>query len=203
MRRIIFLMILFAFSSSVVFAQINRPEVIKKKTTGQTKTTPAPTTAPATVTPVYSLTAVKANIRTGADNKEFPSTVWVFLSSRSNTATASFKQENLKNEMKSNSNTEFGLEKSGNGSMTLDDLQKSGLQLQIWYHANFQFDAWKIEGVSITLEFRDQNNNLHPTYGQKTITFGNANGFLNGYFERKMICTTDGYFNPLSAQVTE
>lgn len=204
MGRFIFLVSICVFTSTAVFAQINRPEVVKKKTAPeQTKTAPAQTTPPATVTPVYSLTAVKANIRTGADNKEYPSDVRVTLSARSNTATASFKQENLKNEMKINSNTEFGLEKSGNGNITLDDLQKKGLQLRIWYHANFQLDAWKIEGVSISLEFRDQNGNLHPTYGQKTISFGNATGFLNGYFEREMICTTDGYFNPLSAQITE
>ena len=64
-------------------------------------------------------------------------------------------------------------------------------------------EARKIEGISITLEFRDQHGNLHPTLGQKTITFSNASGFLNGYFERKMICTTDWYFNPLTAQITQ
>lgn len=201
MKKIILLLpaICFLFFSSP--AQVNKPEVIKKKMgTVQTKTTPAQT--PAT-TPVYTLTAVKANIRTGSDNKEFPSLVWAFLSARSGTAGATFKQENLKNEMKVNSNTEFGLEKYGTGNITLSDLQSQGLQFEIWYFANFQLDAWKIEGVSITLEFRDQQGNLHPTLGQKTISFGNATGFLNGYFETKMICTTDGYFNPLTAQITK
>jgi hypothetical protein len=64
-------------------------------------------------------------------------------------------------------------------------------------------DAWKIEGVTLTLEFRDQNGNPHPTLGQKVITFSNAQGFLNGYFERSMTCTTDGYFNPLTAQISQ
>lgn len=190
-----------SFVSLSAFSQIDRPDLMKRKTApAQTKTTPAQTTA---TTPVYNLTAVKANIRTGSDNKEFPSDVKTYLTARSNTATASFRQVNLKSEMKSNSNTEFGLEKYGSGSITLADLQTNGLKFEIYYHANFQFDAWKIEGVSITLEFRDQEGNLHPTLGQKTISLSNANGFLNGYFERRMICTTDGYFNPLSTQFSE
>ena len=65
-----------------------------------------------------------------------------------------------------------------------------------------EFDAWKIQGVTVTLEFRDQNGNLHPSLGQKTITFSNANGFLNGYNGTlTMICNTDGYLNPLSAYI--
>lgn len=155
--------------------------------------------------PVYSLTAVKVNIRTGNDNKEYPSSVRTTLGVRGSQMEYSFfVQENLKNEMKSNSNTEYGLEKrTGNlKDITLDVLQNTGVQFRISYYANFQFDAWKIEGVSVTLEFRDQNGNLHPTLAQKTITFSNANGFLNGYPGTNMMtCTTDGYFNPLSSNI--
>ena len=117
---------------------------------------------------------------------------------------AYFVQENLKNEMRSNSNTEFGLEKKGENlkDINLAVLQTTGFHFRIDYSANFQFDAWKIEGVTVTLEFRDQNGNLHPSLGQKTITFSNANGFLNGYDgTRSMNCNTDGYFNPLSAYI--
>ena len=203
MKRIIFSIAILVLTSSVAIGQITRPAIIKKKTEpGQTKTAPAETAPPAPVTLVYTLTAVKANIRTGTDNKEFPSVVRAGLSAR-NSSAAYFKQENLKNEMKVNSNTEFGLEKAGTGPITLDDLQKNGLRFDISYFANFQLDAWKIEGVTITLEFRDQFGNLHPAYGQKSITFGNASGFLNGYNENRMTCTTDGYFNPLSAQITK
>jgi hypothetical protein len=155
--------------------------------------------------PVYSLIAVKANIRTGNDNKEYPSGVRTTLGVRgSRMEYAYFVQENLKNEMRSNSNTEFGLERAtGNfKDITLEALQNAGCEVRISYDANFQLDAWKIEGVSVTLEFRDQDGNLHPTLPQKTITFTNANGFLNGYpGTTMMICTTDGYFNPLSAYI--
>ncbi|MFN8253384.1 MAG: hypothetical protein U0V75_16060 [Ferruginibacter sp.] len=198
MKKIIITAAIVSFASLNAAAQITKPIIIKKQMEPVKTTAPAPPPAP-----VYTLAAVKANIRTGADNKEYPSVVWAFLSSNSPTANCSFKQESLKNEMRSNSNTEFGLEKPVNNSITLDDLQKNGCRFTIWYFANFQFDAWKIEGVSITLEFRDQQGNLHPTLGQKTITFGNANGFLNGYGETRMICTTDGYFNPLTAQITK
>ncbi len=167
---------------------------------------PAPTTKTGTdnqVVPVYTLSAVKVNIKTGPDNKEYPSEVRTTVGVRgSGMEYAYFVQENLKNEMRSNSNTEFGLEKrTVNGKdITLEYLQNAGIRLTINYRANFQLDAWKIEGVTVTLEFRDQNGNLHPTLAQKTITFSNANGFLNGYPGTTiMTCHTDGYFNPLSA----
>ena len=107
--------------------------------------------------------------------------------------------------MRSNTSTEFGLEKKTVPSMqdiSLNVLQNAGIRFSIRYSANFQLDAWKIEGVIFTVEFRDQNGNLHPTLGTKTITFNNANGFLNGYAgTTAMICNTDGYFNPLSASI--
>lgn len=156
--------------------------------------------------PIYNLTAAKVNIRTGNDNKEYPSNVIVTLGARgSSNVHCYFKQSNLKNEMKGNSNTEFGLEKfctNPGQEMPLQILQIQGLYLKINYLANFKFDAWKIENIAVTIEFRDQNGNLHPTLAQKTITFSNANGFLNGYDGIKaMVCTTDGYFNPLSANI--
>jgi|ERR1035437_1013127 hypothetical protein len=207
MKKLLFLIFLASLQFSSTQAQqiskanliLNKP--VKATGTTQNKTTPATQT---TVS-VYSLTSVRVNIRTGNDNKEYPSGVRVSLGARgSNMVYAYFVQENLKNEMKSNSNTEFGMEKAGKNlkDITLDVLQNTGFELRIAYSANFQFDAWKIEGVSVTLEFRDQNGNLHPSLGQKTITFGNSNGFLNGYDgTRNMICTSNGYFNPLSAYI--
>lgn len=201
MKKILLILVIMAIACTTISAQLTKPVFTKKKIEPAKTTTPAPLPPPPAQ--IYSLTAVKANIRTGHDNKEYPSIVWAFFSSRSNNATASFKQENLKNEMRSNSNTEFGLEKNGNGSITLDDLQKNGFRFTVWYFANFQFDAWKIENIMVTLEFRDQQGNLHPTLGQKTVSFGNATGYLNGYGESKMICNSDGYFNPLTAQISK
>lgn len=217
MKKLLFITILAALTISTATAQIIQKSVPPVKQNVMLKTVPAPpppapappppatnkTTAAGTEnTPVYRLTAVKVNIRTGNDNKEYPSGVRTTLGVRgSGMEYFYFVQNNLKNEMKSNTNTEFGLEKAiGNfKEITLDALQNAGCEIRINYSANFQLDAWKIEGVTATLEFRDQNGNLHPTLSQKTITFSNANGFLNGYpGTTTMICNTDGYFNPLS-----
>lgn len=64
-------------------------------------------------------------------------------------------------------------------------------------------DAWKIENVSLSLEFRDGKGNLHPTSGKKTITFTNASTFLDEFDKRLLICTADAYFNPLSSFTTK
>ena len=217
MKKLLFITVLSAFIINTAISQViqktvpaAKQNVIIKTVPGSPLPPPPPATNKSTNTsnqntPVYSLTAVRVNIRTGNDNKEYPSNVRTSLGvSGSGMEYAYFVQENLKNEMRSNSNTEFGLEKrTGNlKDITLDVLQNAGFHFRISYAANFQFDAWKIEGVSVTLEFRDQNGNLHPTLAQKTITFSNANGFLNGYpGTTTMICNTDGYFNPLSANI--
>ncbi|MGZ8559521.1 MAG: hypothetical protein ACXWWC_14350 [Chitinophagaceae bacterium] len=221
MKKLLLIIILAAFTISTATSQTVQKSVPPVKKNVIIKTVPAapppppppaappqPATNKSTGTanqnaPVYSLTSVRANIKTGNDNKEYPSNVRTGLSVRgSNMQHVYFLQENLKNEMRSNTNTEFGLERRGGNlkDLTLDVLQNAGCHFRITYSANFQLDAWKIEGVTVTLEFRDQNGNLHPTLGQKTINFSNANGFLNGYpGTTTMICNTDGYFNPLSA----
>ena len=87
--------------------------------------------------------------------------------------------------MQVNSTTEFGLNKWTNtkniGSYLLTDIQQSGIILRILYRPNLFTDARRIEGISVTLEFKDQNGNLHPTLGSKTITFNNTSGFLNNW----------------------
>jgi hypothetical protein len=215
MKKLLLITILCAFALSNLNAQIGTSKTLRNtQSLDQAIPPPPPPTNSKTSGPisntdvstsVYSLTSVRVNIRTGNDNKEFPSVVRVSVSVRGgNMEYAYFLQDNLKNEMKSNSNTEFGLEKSKGylKDITLDVLQNTGIHLQISYTANFQLDAWKIEGVSATIEFRDQNGNLHPTLGHKTISFSNANGFLNGYpGSYYMRCNTDGYFNPLSAYI--
>lgn len=104
--------------------------------------------------------------------------------------------------MKINSDTEFGLERSPqqHGEARLDSFQTAGLRMFIRYRPNFFADAWKIEKVSLVLEFKDQYGNLHPSLGNKTIEFSNAYGFLNNDYQ-VMECTTDGSFSPLTAVI--
>ncbi len=227
MKKASFLTIVLAFTITTLMSQINtkvgKPELAKPTTkiikpTQVSPPPPPPPPAAANTTSnkttaatnqstlVYSLTAVRVNIRTGNDNKEFPSKAMVLL--RSKTAATGdwspFAQVNLDNEMRVNSNSEFGLERDVQlrGEAKLEALQKNGLKLIIEYIPNFIADAWKIENVSIVLEFKDQFNNLHPTLGSKTIVFSNAYGFLDNKY-RVMVCTTDQGFNPLTANIQE
>ena len=176
-----------------VEAQIQQP-AIKKIISTQP---PAPT-----YTPAYTLTSVRVKIRTGNDNKEFPSKIQVFLKSRSTPDFYIYMLTEFNTEMKINSITDLGLEKRALGSrgpyeswFTLESIQKNGLELMISYEPNLFTDAWKIENITLSLEFKDQKGNLHPSYGSKTISFSTASGFLDT-FKRFFYCRADGAFMP-------
>jgi hypothetical protein len=225
MKKSVYLSILILFAVTAAQAQIRtKPEKIKlqapSKVIAPAPTEPKTAQAPAppppappattnktsgtanTSTPVYILSSARVSIRTGNDNKEFPSAVWVALAAKSAPDQwRTYVQQNLGNEMRINSETEFGLGLEAQ-PISLETFQKSGLVLRIQYNPNIVFDAWKIESVSLTMEFKDQNGNLHPTLGRKTIVFSNAYGFLNNEF-RYMKCYTDEYFSPLTAAVSK
>ena len=200
----------------------------KKKSEIKTQTSPGLEAEPTRAQPVvsntsYSLSSVKINIGTGSDNKESLSNVSIELAVR-NTNFTVFVQNNLTNEMKTNSTTPIRLEKNnlytsgyhpnaiptiyytsttGTETIMLSDVEKYGLSLRIIYKPNFFADAWKIETISANLEFRDANGNLHSSSGQKTITFSNTATFLDNYDKRILICTADNYFNPVTSFVTK
>lgn len=223
MKNIIFILLLAIFTISTVEAQVNPVKIkdtnlIKNKQPiqipvkniptppQQTKSTPGQTT---TSNPsVYSLVSVRVTIQTGNDNKEFPSAVYLTLWTKNHQGAdyprdCLFNLANYKNEMRSNSNTDLGLEKYTNGGeekLTLDAIQRTGLVLSIGYTPNFFMDAWKIEGVTITLQFKDQYGNFHPTMGTKTLRFSNAIGFLNNEYYY-MNCTIDQSINALNAAI--
>ena len=229
MKPSILLILLAVFTTGIIHAQIppamERPvkkQVMRPVAPAQKPAPPAPAPAPASaqktepaaVAPVYKLTSAKVIIQTGSDNKEFPSTITISL------RTLNTKQglyllpgNGLTNEFKVNSSTELGLvQNSGptaeardniQQSLTLDNIQQSGgLNLRIYYGPNFFMDAWKIEGVKLLVEFRDQQGNLHPVYGNKTITFNTASGFLNNTY-KTMECLTDRQFNPTTSPISE
>lgn len=216
MKIILFITIIAVFITSTATSQVIQKSVPAVKQNVIIKTVPPPpppapappppstnksTTSGTQNPPVYSLTAVKVNIRTGNDNKEFPSKVYVTLMAKSTPANwRNYLQFNLSNEIKINSSTEFGLDLEGRTPTPLETFQTSGLKLSIQYEPNFFADAWKIESVAIVLEFKDQFGLLHPTLGSKTITFSNAYGFLNNEY-RYMECFTDASFNPLTAVI--
>jgi len=196
MKKKLFFTTFLLFAIAAADAQIITKPV--KKQVNTVTNTPPPVQNNASV---YSLTSVKVNIRTGSDNKEFPSKVYVTLMAKATPSNwRNYLQFNLDNEMKINSNTEFGLDLEGRPPTPLEDYQKSGLKLSISYIPNFFADAWKIESVSLVLEFKDQFGNLHPTLGNKTIVFSNAYGFLNGEYHY-MECYTDASFAPLTSVI--
>ena len=193
MKKIIIVVILQTLTLSFTQAQITAPV----KTIKNLPVNPAPT-------PVYTLTNARVSIITGRDNKEFPSFVQVWLYHKGKGVL--YASPEIRNEMQVNSTFEFGLTKWANtgnmGSFLLSDLQQSGIKLSIGYWPNLFTDAWRIEGISVTLEFKDQNGNLHPTLGNKKIVFNNANGFLNKW-ERYFECTADGSFSPVISLIVQ
>lgn len=216
MKQVLFLAVMMLLIISAAQSQTKTEEkkVLPAKITKQAPTAPrtapppppAPTnkttgTSNATV-PVYVLSSARVSIRTGADNKEFPSTVAVTLMAQSDPVNwRTYIQNQLGNEMRINSDTEFGLDVAGQ-PLSLETFQKTGLILRIHYNPNIIFDAWKIESVSLILEFKDQNGNLHSTLGRKTIVFSNAYGFLNNEF-RYMKCYADASFSPSTAVISK
>jgi hypothetical protein len=187
-----------------------RPGTPPPPTSGPSAPPPAPAATNSgnanTPAPVYKLTSVRVKISTGSDNKEFPSKVEVSLIPKGK-VTSLFRQlgSNMRNEMKVNSTTEFGLDKSEDlaaSAFELTTLQNSGIDLRLNYMPNFILDAWKIEGITLTLEFRDANNNLHPQMGTKTIVFNNASGTLT-HGNSTLVCTANGQFVPLTASIRD
>jgi hypothetical protein len=220
MKKILFLSTLLVFTITAVQAQIKtKTEKVKlqapsktiEPVPAETKTPPPPPPPPSTNKssntgnediPVYALTSVRVKIKTGSDNKEFPSKVHARLMAKSTPANwRNYLQINLSNEMRVNSETEFGLNLEGPPT-PLTTFQTDGLKLTISYEPNFFADAWKIEGITLVLEFKDQKGNLHPTLGNKAIVFSNAYGFLNNEF-RNIDCFTDGSFVPMTTVINK
>lgn len=205
MKKLFFITISAVIVTSVCSAQITAP-VRQNTTIKKVPPPPAPvnktsTTETQTI-PKYTLTSVRVIVRTGNDNKEFPSKVHVTLMATSTPSNwRTYIQTNLGNEMRVNSDTEFGMSVEG-PTTALETFQTSGLKLRLSYEPNFFADAWKIESIKLILEFKDQFGNLHPSLGNKTITFSNAYGFLNNEY-RYMVCVADASFVPLTAAISK
>lgn len=155
---------------------------------------------------VYSLTAATLKIQTGADNKEYPSQVAMELYNRKTSGILLHQPfQNNTIEFKSNQESTFGLDMhphTNAADMTLESIAQSGLALRLYYQPNWGTDAWKIEGVTVVLEFKDQNGTPHPTLGRKTITFNNATGFLNAW-DHVLTCFTDGALRPTTSAISK
>ncbi|MGZ8544891.1 MAG: hypothetical protein ACXWV0_06320 [Flavisolibacter sp.] len=232
MKKIIFLIILVSFKSTLIQAQITRPvsKQIKSDTTRKiikkgVVTTPPVNNPPATVnSTAYYLTAVKVSIVTGNDNKEQPSRASIMLNTVDGGCWPSDKTtggcglydfnlaNTINNEFKVNSVTDISLTTAyqfpasfpggaGEGwryiNLSLAAIQAHGVVLFVNYDPNFFLDAWKIERLTLTMEFKDLQGNAHPTMGTVSIPFINASALLNSS-KRTLKCETDRFLMPKS-----
>lgn len=174
-----------------------------QKQTASTSTATAPA---ATKTDAdYYLSVVKTTIKTGSDNKEYPSSLRIFCycGNKTGQSNKGFFLLDYTNELSKNNTTTLLVPKRSDGiyydaaENSLAAYKQSGLRFVIQYHANLSLDAWKIESISLTLEFKDAAGNPHPTMGSKTISFTDSNLWMDGFDKVVTVYKTDTYFNAL------
>jgi len=170
-------------------------------------TTPPVTTPPAATTPAltswdYFLSNAKVTFYTGNDNKEKESMLQMQLTFGKETVCNYYVPPSKYQECAVNSSTEFGFSEYHykHDLLSLGYAEARGVKLLIFYSPNFPLDAWKIEKIMITLEFRDGNGNLHPTLGTKNIVFMNIGAVLNDG-KRRLLCEADQFLMPRTATV--
>jgi hypothetical protein len=176
----------------------------------------------------YFLAGAVLKITTGADNKEpNTSSAFFFVRPRKTNGQQAYKLEEYVNEIKANELTTLRLDRATTLTSAQNSLQyfkQNGLSVVVAYANKYYCtDAWRIENITITLEFKDVNGNPAPGgYASKTINFPVSSATLGfvfgcnplwvtspdnffGYSDQKlkMILKTDQYFNPLPAILTK
>jgi hypothetical protein len=226
-------------TDSIVFAKpvVNKASVPLKTTPTVLKpvTPPAPkaqitqskeTDTPVTLTDAdYFLAGAVIKISTGGDNKEAnTSTAFFQLRPKKSMAAVAYNLNDYANELPVNQTAELRLERVATLTSAQNSLQyfkQNGLSVVIGYcNKNFCTDAWKINSITVTLEFKDANGNPAVNgYASKAISFPMSSGtlgFIAGcnpfwvsdgktcvYSDQlqKMVLKTDEYFNPLPAKL--
>lgn len=195
----------------VAQAQGTKPIVqkIKNNTGGTQQTTPA---APALTDADYFLAVAKVAVKTGKDNKEKGSKliVRVYPASGADNYRKGYCQENFSDELKVWESREFTLPRAASFDQSFNSLahyRQTGVMVDINYNTLgngpfFGLDAWKIEEVVVTMEFKDKNGNPHPTMPSKTISFSGTEMYLD-YGKWQLYCKTDQYFNTLTPFITK
>ena len=230
---VILLMSLLTFAAN---AQLKTTDVPQKRTAPVLKqvATPAPgsqtttQTKPASTQPTltdadYFLAGAVIKISTGSDNKE-PNTSTAFFSlrPRKSNGIVAYSLNEYANELKVNQTADLRLDRVATLTSAQNSLQhfkQNGLSVVVAYcNKAFCTDAWKINSITVTLEFKDANGNPALNgYGSKTISFPVSSGTLGfiagcnpfwstdgkscGHSDQlqKMLLKTDEYFNPLPA----
>ncbi len=214
---LILLVTICAFGKS--YAQVTRETMIQKRGVKkiispplppQPAPPPPPPYAPppaSLAAPVYSLSGVTIKVKTGNDNKENLSQVTINLYNPSTNAICFQQTQVINAQFDIHSEMEFRLKKffmqgrpDNAPSLLLSSLQTHGLRLEIGYSPNFIFDAWKLQGVVLVLEFSDQFGKPHPSLNSVPIHITNAVGLLGGG-NHKMVCYIDKDFRSLNSVI--
>ncbi len=210
---------------TIIKQPVSSTPVNTTTTNTQTKTTATQPAQPALTDAEYFLAGAVIKVATGSDNKEPNTSTALFLvRPRKSGGTVAYKLEDYAGELKINQSTDLRLDRATTLNASQNSLQhfkQNGLSVLIGYcNKNFCTDAWKINSISVTLEFKDINGNPAPYgYGSKTISFPVSGGTLGftagcnpfwitdsnrfiGYSDQmsKMLLKTDEYFNPLPAK---
>lgn len=169
------------------------------------------TSSPVLTDADYFLAVAKVTVKTGKDNKENGSSIIlrVYPNAGTDNWRKGYNQENYKSELKIWSTNSFTLPRAASFDQSFNSLanyKQAGIMVDINYNTVgngpfFALDAWKIEEVGVTLEFKDKNGNPHPTMGSKTIYFTDSNMYLD-FKKWQLYCKTDQYFNTLTPSIT-
>jgi hypothetical protein len=234
---IILLMALLALTANAQLKTLNKANVPLKTTPPVLKTVaPAPvsqtntqskeTGTQTTLTDAdYFLAGAVIKISTGGDNKE-PNTSMAYFQvrPRKSNGIVAYGLNDYANELPVNQTVDLRLDRVATLTSPQNSLQyfkQNGLSVVVAYcNKNFCTDAWKINSISVTLEFKDANGNPALNgYASKTISFPVSSGTLGfiagcnpfwitdgkmcGYSDQlqKMLLKTDEYFNPLPAKL--
>lgn len=169
----------------------------------RTKTAPPAATNPGPNSSNFYLTSAKVTIYTGNDNKEESAQMQMQLSLGTEGISSNWERK----EFAVNSAKEIIIKPDYDRSyypekLRLTNVETGGVKLFIRYSPNFILDAWRIEKVLLTLEFRDDNGNLHPVVGTKNILFMNANALLTNRLGM-LICVADKFLMPANTIIKE
>ncbi|MGJ7029589.1 hypothetical protein [Niabella hirudinis] len=177
--------------------------VQEKPKPGSGNTSPS-SSAPGLTDADYFLAVARVTIKTAGDNKEKLSKmmVSVYPAAGDDNYQKGYTLESWPEELKVWSTTNFTLPRRAGFEQAFNSLahyRQTGVMLDVLYNTvgNGLFyisDAWKIQEVSVTLEFKDKNGNPHPTYGSKTLYFP---GVYLDFYKWKVYYKTDPYFNTL------
>ncbi len=195
--------------------QVLKPTIQKPKGNGNNNNNQqTPPSTPQLTDADYFLSVARVTINTGKDNKEVNSKliVSVYPVSGADNYLKGYTLMNYMPELKTWSSQSFTLPKAPGFDQSFNSLaqyKQGGVMIDILYNTAgngpfFVTDAWKIDQISATLEFKDRNGNPHPTMPSKTIYFtADSNDMYLDFLKWHLYCKTDEYFNVLPTFITK